>query len=41
MTQQAGRLSDADRGAEPVSVPGHRASKKPRVQNVPGRADQI
>src|ERR1700733_8845757 len=35
MTQQALRLSDAESGAEPVSVAGHRASKKPRVQNVP------
>ena len=35
MTQPAGRLSDAESGAEPVSVPCHRASKKPRVRNVP------
>jgi ParB/RepB/Spo0J family partition protein len=35
MTQHAGRLSDAESGADPVSVTGHRASKKPRVQNVP------
>jgi ParB/RepB/Spo0J family partition protein len=34
MTQQV-RRSDVESGAELVSVPGHRASKKPRVQNVP------
>jgi ParB/RepB/Spo0J family partition protein len=35
MNQQAGRLSYAETCAEPVSVPGHRASRKPSVQNVP------
>src|ERR1700684_3205347 len=34
MTQQARRLSGAESGAEPVSAPGHRPSKKPRVQNL-------
>jgi len=35
MTQKFGRSSDAECGAEPASVPGHRARKKPRVQNIP------
>jgi ParB/RepB/Spo0J family partition protein len=35
MIQKSGRLSDAEGSAEPVSVPAHRARKKPRVQNIP------
>lgn len=35
MTQKSGRSSDAEGGAEPVSVPGRVARKKPRIQNIP------
>jgi ParB/RepB/Spo0J family partition protein len=34
MIHQPGRLGDAKNRAQPLSVPGHRASRKPRVQNV-------
>jgi ParB/RepB/Spo0J family partition protein len=39
MAQQPGRLNAAESGADPVSAPGHRAPKKPRVQSIP--VDQI
>lgn len=34
MTQQAGRLGDAESAAAPTTVHGHRAARKPRLHNI-------